>query len=122
MPTYLLLTRDGNGTGSWGMFHSCGGMGVGRDPNGMGWDGTSVLYGGGGEEWRNEGKKYGGTAGHDNGEYMGLRNGTREVQAVLPLHSRRELHHMLPGPRGPPVSPIADTDHSTATPLITSQQ
>ena len=37
MPTYLLLTWDGNGTGYWGMFNSRGGKGVGRDANGMGW-------------------------------------------------------------------------------------
>ena len=35
---HLLFSWDGKETGSWGMLHSCGGMGVDRDANGMGRD------------------------------------------------------------------------------------
>ena len=36
--SHWLLPWDGNGTGSWGVFHSGGGMGVERDANGLGRD------------------------------------------------------------------------------------
>ena len=55
------------------------------------------------------GKNYRGENGNDNGEYMGLLNGTREVHAVL--RRWRELHHMLPNLSSLPVSPRANTDH-----------
>ena len=55
------------------------------------------------------GNDNGGTAGNDNGEYVGLLNGTREVHAVLPPHRWDELHPMLPNPCRLSDSPSAST-------------
>ena len=82
---HLPLAWDGDGTGSWGVFHSCGGMGVERDAIG---DGTGLVrrieeVGSSGEMW---GKPWGHNGKRqNNGEYMGLtaqRNagGTRAPQ------------------------------------------